>query len=355
MPICPFLVALSLLFGPAASLAAESLPLDAHRTLGTAKTFRNLTLIPVYDGGARPLGAYLTLDEGLTSKLVTVKESPDGGDVNTLYVSNAAHKPLYVMAGEVVLGGQQDRCLGEDTLIPPGSQHVPVPVFCVEHGRWTGQAAFASTAGMAAGSSIRASAEDGAFAVGGTTYAMSPAHVAVPAAAPVPVENAQQQVWDKVAAKNARFGATPASGTYREVLNLSAGGAQTTVTPYLKALAGSLGHDPHLVGVVAGVNGRVVTADVFNDPLLFRRLWPKLLRSYAADAAENVPARSTRPITPAQARLFWAKASDARQETQNRTALTTTLRRETGETLDYRLVPRGEEGARAVHENALRK
>jgi len=355
--------AAALLAALALPAGAQTISLDSHRTLGAPKTFRNLTLIPVYDSTARSTGAYVTLDEGLKTKQVTVKEASDGGDVNTLYVSNAGRKPLYVMAGEVVLGGQQDRCMGKDTLVPPGSRHVPIPVFCVEHGRWQGEGTFARSAGMAAGTTIRASAEDGAFAVGGVTqaYSTSGRHLPMAAAAPVPVGDAQQQVWDKVARKNAHFQATPASGTYRSVLTLAAGGAQATVTPYLKALESSLGADRHLVGVAAAVNGRVVAADTFGDPTLFRRLWPKLLRSYAADAAENAPARGriSPTVTAQQAKLFFAKAADARRETQNRTALTTTVRLETPDTLDYRLIPnvagKPRVSAPAVHENVLRK
>jgi hypothetical protein len=359
-----FVAAAALLAALALPVGAQTVALDSHRTLGTPRTFRNLTLIPVYDSTARATGAYLTLDEGLKTRRVTVKEAADGGDVNTLYVSNAGRKPLYVMAGEVVLGGRQDRCMGKDTLIPPGSRHVPVPVFCVEHGRWEGEGTFARSAGMAAGTTIRASAEDGAFAVGGVTraYSTSGSHAPMAvAAAPLPVSDAQQQVWDKVARKNAHFQARPASGTYRSVLTLAAGGAQATVTPYLKALGSSLGSDPHLAGVVAAVNGRVVAADTFGDPSLFRRLWPKLLRSYAADAAENAPARNsvTPTVTPQQARLFFTRASDARQETQNKTNLATTLRLETPDTLDYRLVPnvagRPKAAAPTLHENVLRK
>lgn len=352
-------VAAALLAALMLPAGAQTVPLDAHRTLGAPKTFRNLTLIPVYDSTARATGRYLTLDEGLKTKQVTVKEASDGGDVNTLYVFNASRKPLYVMAGEVVLGGQQDRCMGKDTLVPPGSRHVPVPVFCVEHGRWEGEGTFARSAGMAAGTTIRASAENGAFAIGGVTqaYSTSGRHLPMAPAVPMPVGEAQQQVWDKVARKNAHFQARPASGTYRSVLTLAAGGAQAMVTPYLKALAGSLGSDPHLVGVAAAVNGRVVAADTFGDPTLFRRLWPKLLRSYAADAAENAPAHAGPAVTPPQVKLFFARAADARRETQNRTALTTTVRLETSETVDYRLISNVavKPKAPALHENVLRK
>src|SRR5436189_2963026 len=73
-------------------------PLDAHRSLGAPRSFRNLTLIPVYDSAARSTGDYVTLDEGLKAKWVFVKEAQGGGSVNTLYITNTGPKPVYIMA-----------------------------------------------------------------------------------------------------------------------------------------------------------------------------------------------------------------------------------------------------------------
>src|SRR5947209_7794032 len=142
--------------------AQHRTPLDSHRALGISRSYRNLTLIPVYDSAARPTDSYMTLDEGLRAKIVAVAESTGGGDVNTLYVTNQGETTLYLMGGEVVLGGQQDRCIGQDTLIPPKRTRVPVAVFCVEHGRWVGKAHFDASAHMVAGKEVRLSAQDGA-------------------------------------------------------------------------------------------------------------------------------------------------------------------------------------------------
>src|SRR5437588_266271 len=79
---------------------------------------------------ARATGAFITLDEGLKAGRVQVAEV-GGGSVNQLNVTNEDDKPLYLMGGEVVLGGQQDRLLGSDTIIPAKSKSVPVTVFCV--------------------------------------------------------------------------------------------------------------------------------------------------------------------------------------------------------------------------------
>src|SRR5579871_3049400 len=290
------------------------LPLDSVRSLGAPRRFRNLTLFPVYNAAARPANTYLTLDEGLHARRVKVREAQGGGDVNTLYVSNTSAKPLYLMAGEVVLGGQQDRCLAKDTIISPGKKGVPITVFCVEHGRWTGQAVFDASAQTLASADIRKSAQEGEFlaerASTPPANGMLAHQTRIPSAS---IGRAQEEVWNKVAQKNQRFKAAPESGTYREVLNLSGGDARQSIAPYLKALAGSLPPDPHLVGAVAAVNGKVVAADIFGDPALFHKLWPKLLRSYAADAAENAAnAPHAHPaVTAAQARRFLLAAADA--------------------------------------------
>lgn len=81
-----------LLLGQAARAART--PIDAHRSVGEAKVFRNLRLFPVYDKAARSSTSYLTLDEGLKAKKVRVEEAPGGGEVNQLFVSNDTEVPF---------------------------------------------------------------------------------------------------------------------------------------------------------------------------------------------------------------------------------------------------------------------
>ena len=65
---------------------------------------------------------------------------------------------------------------------------------------------------------------------------------------------------------------------------------------YEKALRTQL-RGKELVGVVVAVNGEVIWADLFAEPALFEKYWPKLLRSYVVEAL-SVPrvehARATR-------------------------------------------------------------
>ena len=61
-----------------------------------------------------------------------------GAQVNQLVLMNRGKRPLLLLAGEVVSGGKQDRIIGKDRIVPIGAAPLPLDVFCVEHGRWTG-------------------------------------------------------------------------------------------------------------------------------------------------------------------------------------------------------------------------
>ena len=43
---------------------------------------------------------------------------------------------MYVQSGDIVKGGQQDRMLGVDLVVPPRSGKISISAFCVEQGRW---------------------------------------------------------------------------------------------------------------------------------------------------------------------------------------------------------------------------
>ena len=58
-----------------------------------------------------------------------------GGEVNTLMVINTSDKPLYLMPGEVIYGGKQNRTIGEELVIQPSDKPTPIDAYCVEQGR----------------------------------------------------------------------------------------------------------------------------------------------------------------------------------------------------------------------------
>jgi hypothetical protein len=70
--------------------------------------------------------------------------------------------------------------------------------------------------------------------------------------------------------------------------------------------------DQHAVGVVVAVNGEIVWADIFASTDLLEKYWPKLVRSYAAEAV--VTRTNHREADEKQAQLFLDHL-DGRHET----------------------------------------
>ena len=183
------LLALCALAAVSRAGADEGLGLEPGQKLLSPISLRQLALFPIVQTAvAVDKTQYLTLSEGLKQKVVTVSELAGGGSVNTLLVTNKSLKPLLILGGEVVLGGQQDRILGQDTIVP-SHEELRVQVFCVEHGRWSGGRSFSAAQGMA-DTKMRVRAKYRAD---------------------------QSQVWAEVAKKNAAHGAAPSTGTYRNL------------------------------------------------------------------------------------------------------------------------------------------
>ena len=85
-------------------------------------------------GTSQPGPVPLTLAEALAKGVVTVHET---GQVNQLQVENTGSEDVFIQAGDIVKGGQQDRVLTVSLLLSPMSGRLPLGAFCVEQGRWS--------------------------------------------------------------------------------------------------------------------------------------------------------------------------------------------------------------------------
>lgn len=269
-------------------------------------SYKNLTIFPVYGADREGADAYITLDEGTKSGTVVITERGGGGQtaqrplrhpraanrtpqqqnvgytggggatVNELSLVNRSGKKLLLLAGEVIVGGKQDRIVQEDRVIPPVSVPVALSVFCVEHGRWS-----ARNAGYNSGGAARAHAPVVAAAPDDSKFSSLGA-VAHPKLRGVAQDKkVQGEVWKEVSANNAKLGTSNGTDTYQEVYASKQVGAQ--MDDYLRALEREV-LKPGVVGVVVARNGQVVWADVFAGQRLFAAYWPKLLKSYVVDA-----------------------------------------------------------------------
>ena len=245
----------------------------------------NLTVFPVVAATSHDTTAFLTLDEGLKSGEVVVTESgasplrrgtprlipsEGSGQVNQLALVNNSKKPLLLLAGEIVTGGKQDRVIGKDRLIPAESDPIDLGVFCVEPGRWTGSSAKFGALGAIAQPSVRAKA-------------MS--------------DKDQQMVWSEVRNSQAKLAAAappPAAREMSETTSYARVMQNDAVKQQVDSVAAPIERgyqsviqqlrEKNAVGVVVAVNGRLIWADLFASNSLLEKYWPKLIRSYAAEA-----------------------------------------------------------------------
>lgn len=256
-------------------------------------THTNLTVFVLHGPDALPDKPFLTLQEAIEQKKVVVHET---SQVNELAIENVSDADVFVMAGDIVKGGKQDRTFGYDTVLAPKSGKVPVASFCVEAGRWRGRgsevvAHFSESNAQVVGNSLK-------LAVSGSQD--------------------QGRVWDEVkkAQENLsrNVGKPVASAASPSSLQLALEdkdlAAKLAATE--KALADILKDKPDAIGVAYAVNGKLQSADVYGSGALFRKFWPKLVKSMAADALAQFDAKKkVEPVTVAAVEEFLADATKA--------------------------------------------
>jgi hypothetical protein len=294
--LIPILV-LAVIAGPALIprvAPAGELPSTSHYKVLAPIEHGNLTIFPVVTTALHDTQEFLTLDEGLRSGDVVVSESgnvaplvrprhgfrpprynpADGAEVNRLVLVNNSKRPLILLAGEIVTGGKQDRVIGKDRLVPAESDPIDLGVFCVEPGRWTAtKANFGSYDAAMAQPAVRARAmADKNQEMVWSEVRKAQGSVAAQLSAPMAVDIGRTSSYAKVmqndeVKKKVDAVAEPMQHDYQSVI---------------KQL-----HDRNAVGVVVAVNGEIIWADIFANTSLLEKYWPKLVRSYAAEAIVN--------------------------------------------------------------------
>jgi hypothetical protein len=274
--VCSAMLAVPAWGGPAEEHAFKVLPPIVRG---------NLAIFPVQSSHTYDASQLLTLDEGIRDGQVIVTEAGEdrglvrpgqplpsrqgGAEVNRLVLYNNSARPLLLLGGEIVTGGKQDRLIGMDRIVPPNAGPIDLGVFCVEPGRWIASSSkFGSMSAQMAQPSVRT---------------------------PAMAERDQNRVWENVRASNSRMAdnlrPTEAAGvesttSYAKVF--ASAPVEAAVAEYGGAESGQAIlrelRSRNAVGVVVAVDGRVEWADVFASTELLAKYWPKLMRSYVAEA-----------------------------------------------------------------------
>ncbi len=289
--------------------------------------YENITIFPVVSSSGQDTSPFLTLDEGLSSGEVIVSEQGaaglartrdgrpvsvpqynSGASVNQLVLINRSKRPLLLLAGELVSGGKQDRIIGKDRIVPVGSEPLPLDVFCVEHGRWTGASSQFGAAKTIVHPSVREQAavaqnqnevwdavRAGTLAKARPSTAGAAGQPAAPP--PAPAALSVEVIGDAIAT-------SAPTQSYAKIYEQSRAGASVDTfveelqRRFNRATSGLKGE--RVVGVVVAYGGDVAWSDIFASGELFEHYWNKLLRSYAVEALARPIYRETAAITDAR-------------------------------------------------------
>lgn len=244
--------------GPRAAAAANENVAALIRVLDVGKPVSHdgLTIVPVYAREISDRTEYPTLEDALKMKWIEIAEV-DGGRVPQVKISNLSKHVLFLMAGEILTGARQDRILAQDVLLNPGTANLLVPVFCVEQGRWTYTSRTFTSKSNLGTAALRAKA-----------VAQAPA--------------AQSRIWEEVRAQNERLDVAAGTSAYQDAYEKKEN--QEAIAVFERKMKDELRLADDTVGVVIGLAGRVVSADIFANPYLFKKQWPKILKSSALSA-----------------------------------------------------------------------
>ncbi len=232
--------------------------------------------------------AYATLDDGLASGLLEVTEVAESGSVPTLKVTNKGDAPAFLMAGEQLSGGKQNRVLNASILVAPHSE-LPIPVSCVERGRWAYRSAKFGSAGSSSHGRLRK---------------LMHAHATMSYRAEGKPSSRQGEVWQEVDRKMAETG----SHSDTMVLQQMYEDTEKELAPVTEQLQAPEGAS----GAVFAYGGRIAGFDLFDQPATLSKLWSKLVRAYAVDARVEAEAA---PVTRDTVRDWLRTAPGVKEET----------------------------------------
>ena len=253
-------------------------------------THKNLTVFLIH-GKDQTNKTFLTLQEALAQKKVKVYETKD---VNELSIQNLSNQDIYVQAGDIVRGGDQDRMISVDFIVPPRSGRMPIAAYCVESGRWNKRgnevnASFSSSENLATNELKLAAKSD----------------------------KSQQAVWANVVKVQAGLSENVGGSVNSTVsassmeLSMEDSKVKTTSAAYTNALSGLLSKRSDVIGYVLAINGKVDSADVYASHALFAKLWPKLLKSSVVEAIAELNDAEHKPVTSEIVQGFLAESEKA--------------------------------------------
>jgi hypothetical protein len=272
----------------------------------------NLTICLIHGEDRLKGHKFLMLAEALQQKKFVIYETQK---VTDLTMENLSDFEVVILSGDILKGGQQDRIAQYDQIVPPKSGKLPLTVFCVERtaSRWMKpltdkDKTFTHNPGQICSNELRIA----------NRMAMS-----------------QGEVWQNVLkaqkklSMNAKVDVKVKESDSSLALSLKVKEVQQAVDMYVAKLSKTVADKDDVTGYAFAINGKVLSADVYGSPVIFRKVWPRLLEASALEAFAELP--KDKKFTPASAQAFKTFFEDANKGKVTRTEDGKGLRQKTNE------------------------
>lgn len=224
-------------------------------------SFEKLRLYPIrakknYHDAYKNVKDFISIEEALKKDWLDISEVSSSGRVNTLMVKNKSKHTIYGIAGETLMGGKQDRILGDDVVIKPFEEKT-VTSFCVEHGRWSQKESGNKFKGY---------------------YNITSNNIRKAAV----VDKNQSKVWESVEEVITEQKSTNSTQAYTALKDNKK--YNETKSKYINHFKDVWKDDKDVIGVVAISGNKVIGCDIFATHQLFSNAYNNLLHAYISEA-----------------------------------------------------------------------
>jgi hypothetical protein len=245
------------------------MPITLPAQLDEPTVHRGITVVPLYPR-RDPEAAYATLADGLR-RGVRVTETGADGTVPELVVENPLDERVLLYDGEELTGAKQNRILNLTVLVAPRSV-TPIPVSCVEAGRWRMRSAAFAAAEHTAGPELR----------------LRKAQMLAPD--PLVRGAAQSEVWRAIDEQSTRRGVSSPTAAHADLFVHHRGA--------LHELREAFPARPGQCGVILVLPDGHTCLDYLSRPDAYTGHHRKLLDGYLMDALDQLdrPAAGIEPV-----------------------------------------------------------
>ncbi len=286
---------LLLLWAKPALASGDSVVVREPKTLGPLTIW-------LIEGSNETQHPYLTLEQALDTHEAIVHNA----NSQQLWIENKSDTDLFIQSSDLLKGGQQDRMVMSDMIVPAHDTSRELNVYCIEHGRSTKRGnepieTFSASHWMAPLSHTRLVAMHKLTEqlltphVGGLTAPDTDQLNLMKSLESLPepfnyVDAAQESIWNDVSNVQTALTQTLNDSVTRNAsptsleLTLENNSLANRERGFQRHLEDLVSDNDRAIGFVYAIDGRIMGAERYGSHALFAAMWPKLLRSIAAEA-----------------------------------------------------------------------